>query len=59
MDPEEHMDDSFSNLIQITSYEELGKLSNILALQDGMPVKTKNDWQKNREELYDTVIEKQ
>ena len=53
------MGESFSDLIRITSYEELGKLSDLLVLQDGTPVKTEDDWQKKRAELYHSVIEKQ
>ena len=53
------MDASFSNLVQITSCRELGKLSSLLTFGDGTPVETPEDWRKKREELYHSVIEMQ
>lgn len=47
------------NKLTVTKYEVLGKLPDIFTFEDGSPVKTKEDWQKRRKELYKSVVELQ
>lgn len=53
------MEADFQNLIKITKYEELGNLPPLLTFEDGTPVRTPQDWQRRREEIYRTAIELQ
>ena len=44
-------------LIEITKYELLGKLPNPFIFEDGNEVKTPEDWEKRRKEIYKTAVE--
>lgn len=46
------------NIINVTSYEVLGKLPELLKLEDGTDV-TKENWPQRRKELYKTAVELQ
>ncbi len=47
------------NLIQITDYQLLGKLPDLFLFEDGTRVKTKNDWERRRAEIYRNAVELQ
>jgi len=47
------------DLITITDYEVIEKLENPFIFKDGSPVKTKEDWQKRRKEIFDSCVELQ
>ena len=47
------------NLLHVTKYEVLGKLPDLLTFEDGTPVKTPDDWQLRRGEIYKTAVELQ
>ena len=47
------------NKLVVTRYDVLGKLPDPLVFDDGTPVKTAEDWQKRRKEIYKTVVELQ
>ncbi len=47
------------NLIQVTSYEVLGKLPNPFICDDGTVADTPEKWEQRRREMYKTVIELQ
>ncbi len=50
-------DNSFDQLIKITEYQVLGSLPDPFLFEDGTRVKTQEDWQKRRQEIYRTAIE--
>jgi len=45
--------------VEYKSYEVLGKLPDPFLFEDGSYVKTKEDWQKRRKEIYKTAVELQ
>ena len=45
--------------VEFKSYELLGKLPNPFLFDDGSQVKTAEDWQKRRKEIYKTAVELQ
>lgn len=47
------------DLIKITKYEVLDKLPNPFVFNDGTLVKTKEDWEKRRKEIFDCTVELQ
>lgn len=47
------------DMLKLTEYEVLGKLPDPFIFDDGTPVKTKEDWQKRRKEIYKTAVELQ
>ena len=47
------------DMLNIVQYKVLGKLPNPFLMDDGSPVKTKEDWAKKRKEMYRSVIELQ
>ncbi len=47
------------NLLHVTKYEVLGKLPDLLTFEDGTSVKTPDDWQMRRGEIYKTAVELQ
>ncbi len=55
----ENIFDFQEDLIRITEYDVLGKLPNPFLLEDGTRVRTKEDWEKRRKEIYKYAIELQ
>ena len=51
------MENSFDQLIKITQYQVLGSLPDPFLFEDGTRVKTQEDWQKRRQEIYRTAVE--
>lgn len=47
------------NTIKVTKYEVMGKLPDPFLFDDGTRVKTKEDWEKRRREMYKTAVELQ
>ena len=47
------------NLLHVTKYEVLGKLPDLFTFDNGDPVKTPEDWNKRRGEIYKTAVELQ
>ena len=47
------------NFMKVTQYEVLGKLPNPFIMDNGERVKTKEDWDKRRKEIYKTAVELQ
>ncbi len=45
------------NTINVTHYELMSKLPDPFLFNDGTGVKTKDDWKKRREELYEKTVE--
>ena len=45
--------------LEVTSYEVLGKLPDLFTFENGERVKTKEDWQNRKKELYKTAVELQ
>ncbi|MBE6551874.1 MAG: hypothetical protein E7665_07050 [Ruminococcaceae bacterium] len=45
--------------MKITSYEVLGKLPDLFTFDNGEKVKTLEDWEKRRKEIYKTAVELQ
>ncbi len=43
-------------LLEITKYELIDKLPNPFIMNDGSEVKTKEDWQRRREEIFKTAV---
>ena len=43
------------DLIKITKYEVLDKLPNPFIFNDGTPLKTKEDWQKRKQEILSVL----
>ena len=48
-----------TDLITIKQYEVLSELPDLLTMDDGSRVKTAEDWQKRRSEIYKTAVELQ
>ena len=44
------------NLIRIDSYEVLGQLPDLFTMEDGTKVKTLEQWQQRRQELYKSAV---
>ncbi len=51
------MENSYDQLIKITKHQVLGQLPDPFLFEDGTRVKTREDWQKRREEIYRTAVE--
>ena len=47
------------DLLQLTSYKVLGKLPDLLTFDNGDAVKTAEDWEKRRAEIFRTAVELQ
>lgn len=47
------------DLIKVTKYEVLGRLPQLLVFDNGEAVKTSEDWEKRRSEIYRTAVELQ
>ena len=47
------------DLINVTDYEVLGKLPELLRFNDGTPVTTAEEWEKRRREIYRSAVELQ
>ena len=47
------------NTIKVTKYDCLGKLPNPFLFDNGEEVKSVNDWEKRRKEIYKTAVELQ
>ena len=47
------------DMLKITKYEVLGNLPNPFLFDNGNMVKTKEDWEKRKQEIYKTTIELQ
>ena len=47
------------NLLQVTSYEVLGRLPDIFTMDNGDKLTDPKDWQKRRAEIYKTAVELQ
>lgn len=47
------------NLLHVTKYEVLGRLPDLMTLEDGTPVRTPADWERRRGEMYKTAVELQ
>jgi len=46
-------------MIKVTDYKVLGRLPELLVFDNGEAVRTAEDWEKRREEIYRTVVELQ
>ncbi|MBE6585590.1 MAG: hypothetical protein E7645_03585 [Ruminococcaceae bacterium] len=53
------MSNVHENLLHVTKYEVLGKLPDLFTFEDGTPVKTRDDWEMRRGEIYKTAVELQ
>lgn len=45
--------------MKITGYRVLGELPDLFTFENGAPVKTKEDWEKRRKEIFKTAVELQ
>lgn len=47
------------NMLKITEYKCLSPLQDLFVFDNGEPVKTKEDWERRRKEIYKTAVELQ
>ena len=47
------------NTIRVTEYDVLGELPDPFLFDDGGRIRTKEDWEKRRAEIYKTTVELQ
>ena len=53
------MENKKDNMLEVTSYEVLGKLPDLFQMEDGSRLTDPADWEKRRAELYKTAVELQ
>lgn len=53
------MEHKIENMVEVTSYEVLGKLPDLFQMDDGTRLTNPADWEKRRAEIYKTAVELQ
>ena len=53
------MENKIENMLEVTSYEVLGKLPDLFQMDDGTRLTNPADWEKRRAEIYKTAVELQ